>query len=46
MAVDDGRLSMAVTKVVGLDILDEYLRVRQKRRVRLKDFIKRAKKHG
>ena len=34
---------MAVTKTVGLDILEEYIKARQKRRIKLKDFIRRVK---
>jgi hypothetical protein len=35
---------MVITKVEGLDILQEYLIARQKRRVKLNDFIKKAKR--
>jgi len=35
---------MVITKVEGLEILQEYLIVRQKRRVKLNEFIRKAKR--
>jgi hypothetical protein len=38
---------MVITKVEGIEIIAEYLKIRQKRRIRLKDFVRKArKKHG
>lgn len=39
---------MVITKIEGLEILEEYLKTRQKKRMKLKDFVKKMKrkKHG
>ena len=37
-------INMVLTKVEGIEIIAEYLKVRHKRRIRLKDFVKRARK--
>lgn len=34
---------MVITKVQDADILAEYLKIRQKKRIKLKDFVKRIK---
>jgi hypothetical protein len=40
-------IAMVIVKVQGIEILAEYLKARQKKRVRLKDFVRKAgKKHG
>jgi hypothetical protein len=35
---------MAITKVQGMDIVAEYLKLRQKKKIKFRDFIKKARK--
>jgi hypothetical protein len=38
---------MVLIRVKGIDVIAEYLKTRQKRRIKLKDFVRKAgKKYG